>query len=95
MSDATIFVLAFAALLLGRVAVATVVFLFLLPRGDRCPICDDETLRVQRYGWNTLLPWFRTSWCPACGWSGLLRHGPLTVRDVPEPVESGTRGRDR
>ena len=94
MSDAAIFVSAFVALLLGRVAVATIVFFFLLPSGDRCPMCDDATLRVQHRGWNALLPWFRTSWCPGCGWSGLLRHGPLTPREAEEPVTISDRRRD-
>ena len=91
MSDAAIFVTAFVVLLVGRVVVATVVFLFLLPHGDRCPICDDATLRVQNRGWNTLLPWFRTSWCPGCGWNGLLRHGAITPHETREPVASGNR----
>ena len=95
MSDGTIFVLAFAALLVGRVAVATFVFLSLLPRGDRCPICDEATLRVQHRGWNTLLPWFRTSWCPGCNWSGLLRHGAVTPRASSEPPVSAGTGRRR
>lgn len=61
-----------------RAIAATVVFLYLLPDSDRCPICDGVTLRVENKGWNTLLPWFRTSWCLDCGWHGLLRAGPTT-----------------
>lgn len=96
MSDAAIFVIAFVVLLLGRVFAATVVFLFLLTRGDRCLICDGVTLRVQHRGWNILLPWFRTSWCPGCGWNGLLRHGAITPHEVREPVaRSDRRHRNR
>ena len=93
MSDAVIFVSAFVVLLLLRIAGATLVFVLLLPRGDRCPICDDATIRVQHRGWNTLAPWFRTSWCPSCGWNGLLRFGPLTPRDTKEPAATGARDR--
>jgi hypothetical protein len=77
---------AFAVVLVAffvlRVVVATIVFFFILPDGDRCPICDDVTLRVQSKGWNTLMPWFRTSWCLRCNWEGLHRHGPVTPRDA-------------
>lgn len=61
-----------------RGIVATWVFFYLLPAGDRCPNCDGVTIRVQNKGWNALAPWFRTSWCLDCGWHGLLRDGPLT-----------------
>lgn len=64
---------------------ATVVFFYLLPAGDHCPICDGATIRVESRGWNALLPWFRTSWCLDCGWHGLLRDGPLT------PAETASR----
>ena len=57
---------------------ATVIFFYLLPEGDRCLNCDAVTVRVESNGWNSILPWFRTSWCLECGWHGLLRHGPLT-----------------
>lgn len=91
MSDAAIFVSAFVVLLVLRITGATVVFFYLLPRGDRCPICDDSTLRIQHRGWNTLAPWFRTSWCPGCGWAGLLRFGPLALRESVEPAAAGQR----
>ena len=89
MSDAVIFVCAFVGLLILRIVGATAVFLCLLPSGDRCPICDNATLRVQHRGWNSCLPWFRTSWCPSCGWNGLLRFGPLTAHDVAAPTKAG------
>lgn len=78
MSDAAIFVLFFGGFVVLRVAAATVLFIFLLPRGDRCPNCDAVTVRVQPTGLDRLMPWLRLSWCLACGWQGMLRHGPLT-----------------
>ena len=75
MSDATIFVLVFGGLFVLRFIFATICFLFILPDGDRCPICDAATLRVQSKGWNRLMPWFRTSWCYECHWHGLHRGG--------------------
>jgi hypothetical protein len=75
MSDGAIFITAFGGLFILRIIAATVVFLWILPEGDRCPHCDAVTLRVQSAGWNRLMPWFRTSWCYECGWEGLLRHG--------------------
>lgn len=86
----------FVAVLVGffvlRIVVATIVFFFILPDGDRCPICDEVTLRVQSRGWNTLMPWFRTSWCMRCNWEGLHRLGSATpaeaqaVNTTPEPA---------
>jgi hypothetical protein len=81
MSDPLLFAVFFIGIFVLRIIAATIFFLCLLPRGDRCPNCDAVTLRVSSRGWNSLLPWFRTSWCLECGWDGLLRHGPLT----PEP----------
>lgn len=86
--------MAFAVVLVAffvlRIVVATIVFLYILPDGDRCPICDEATLRVQSRGWNTLMPRFRTSWCMRCNWEGLHRHRSVTsatpVIRSPEPV---------
>jgi hypothetical protein len=78
MSDAALFVSLFVGLFVLRVVAATIVFLFLLPRGDRCPNCDQPTLRVTSAFYDRFLPWFRNSWCLVCGWHGLLRRGPLT-----------------
>lgn len=82
MTYAIWFAVVFVGFFVLRAVVVTWVFLFLLPRGDRCPNCDEPTLRVQSRGWNRLLPWFRTSWCTGCGWEGLLREGPSSVRAV-------------
>lgn len=73
MSDAVIFAVVFLGFFVLRAIAATIVFYFLLPAGDRCPLCDEHTLRVKEPAWNLLLPWFRTSWCYRCGWEGLLR----------------------
>jgi hypothetical protein len=82
MSDAALFVLLFGGLFVLRVIAATVVFFFLLPRGDRCPNCDQPTLRVASLLFDRVLPWFRKSWCLTCGWQGLLRRGPLSERSA-------------
>lgn len=74
MSDVVIFAVVFWAFFVLRAIAATIVFYFLLPEGDRCPLCDEPTIRVASPGWNLLLPWFRTSWCYSCGWEGLLRR---------------------
>ncbi len=78
MSDGTIFVMVFGGFVVLRVLAATIVFVWLLPSGDRCPNCDAVTLRVQPTGCDRLMPWLRCSWCLACGWDGMLRYGPLT-----------------
>ena len=78
MWDAVLCILIIGGFFVLRAVLATVFFFYLLPEGDRCPNCNAVTIRVQSRGWNTLLPWFRTSWCYECGWHGLLRRGPLT-----------------
>lgn len=80
MSDAAIFILVFGGLFVLRFVAATLVFLWILPEGDRCPNCDAVTIRVQPTGVDRLFAarWFRLSWCHVCRWEGVLRHGPLT-----------------
>ena len=85
MSDAVIFVAFFGGFFILRIVAATIVFLWILPEGDRCPNCDAVTLRVQSAGWNRLMPWFRTSWCYECGWDGLLRQQPTVMPAPPNP----------
>lgn len=81
MADVVIFVI-FVAFFVLRAIAATIFFYFMLPKSDRCPLCDKPTIRVAS-PWNRLLPWFRTSWCYECGWEGLLR--PATP---PEPAST-------
>ena len=86
-----VFAVVLVAFFVLRIVVATVVFFFILPDGDRCPICDDVTLRVQSRGWNTLMPGFRTSWCLRCNWEGLHRRAPApaeaaAIKRSPEPA---------
>ena len=85
MSDAVIFVVVFGGFFILRIVAATIVFLWILPEGDRCPNCDAVTIRVQSAGWNRLMPWFRTSWCYECGWDGLLREARATLPAPPLP----------
>lgn len=75
MWDAVIFAVVFGGFFVVRAIAATIVFYFLLPESNRCPVCDEPTVRVKSPAWNRMLPWFRTSWCYRCGWEGLLRPG--------------------
>lgn len=94
MSDVMIFGVIFVAFFVLRAIAATVFFYYMLPESNRCPMCDQPTLRVSSPGWNRLMPWFRTSWCYECGWEGLLRRGgplePASTRSQPGqlPVSS-------
>jgi hypothetical protein len=85
MSDAAIFVAIFGGLFVLRIVAATVIFWWILPRGDRCPNCDAPTLRIEARGINRLMRGFRPSWCYACGWEGLLREGELTPQPTSAP----------
>jgi len=76
--DTALFVLIFGGIFALRIVIATIAFVFILPRGDRCPNCDHPTLRVSSVLFDRFLPVFRKSWCITCGWHGLLRRGPLS-----------------
>jgi hypothetical protein len=93
-SDIAWFAVVFVAFFILRAILATWVFLYLLPIGDRCPNCDSVTVRVRSPGWNKALPWFRTSWCQYCGWEGLLRNGPATSSVKASPPERATADND-
>lgn len=73
MSDAALFIVLFGGLFVLRFIAATVVFLWILPDGVRCPSYDTETLRVESRGGLKVMPWFRSSWCYECDWHGLHR----------------------
>lgn len=60
-SDTFLFVLVFAGLVVLRIALATLCFALVLPRGDRCPNCDAVTLRLASRLYDRWLPWFRRS----------------------------------
>jgi len=76
MSDAAWFVLVFGGLFVLRGIAATIVFLWILPDGVRCPQCDAETLRVESGRILRLMKSFRPSWCIRCGWHGVHRISP-------------------
>jgi hypothetical protein len=73
MSDAALFILVFGGLFILRGVAATVVFLWILPDGIRCPQCDAETMRLTPSRIMRLLRGFRSSWCLVCGWRGVHR----------------------
>lgn len=95
MSEATIFVVVIGGLFVLRVIAATLAFLVLLPRGDRCLLCDAPTVRVASRLFDGWLPWFRKSWCLRCGWVGLLRRGPLSDEVDPVTYEPITKSRSQ
>lgn len=83
MSDAVIFVLVLGGIFVLRIAAATVVFFWILPEGVRCPNCDTITVAIHSRWLEALMPWYRKSWCLACGWEGLLRRPPRVAPLTP------------
>ena len=73
MSDAALFVFVFGGLFVLRGIAATIVFLWILPDGIRCPQCDAETAAMQPGLALRYLRSFRSSWCMICGWHGVHR----------------------
>lgn len=74
MSDAAIFALVFGGLMVLRIVAATIVFILILPRGDRCPMCDAVTLRVHSSALRHFHLPLAKRWCLACGWVGVMRR---------------------
>jgi hypothetical protein len=74
MSDAAMFAFVFGGLMVLRIIAATVVFVLILPRGDRCPLCDAVTLRVHSPGLHQFRLPLTKRWCLACGWEGVMRR---------------------
>lgn len=85
MSDIVIFALVLGGMFVLRLVAATVLFYYILPKGDRCPNCDAATARVQSRLMGRLVPKLRKRWCMRCGWEGFLREGALTPE--PQPTE--------
>jgi hypothetical protein len=79
MSDAAIFTLVFGGLFVLRIIAATIVFVLILPRGDRCPMCDASTLRVHAPALRRFHLPLAKRWCLVCGWEGMMRIQPPDV----------------
>lgn len=72
-TDAWIFIGVILGIRVAFIYIATKAFILMIPDGDVCVMCNDETLPIQRDGWWRLLgPRFRRSWCLGCGWEGVL-----------------------
>lgn len=76
MSDGVLFAIIFLGFFVLRGVAATIFFYFLLPDGDRCPMCDAETIHVHSRFWQRTIPGLRPSWCARCRWEGMLRRPP-------------------
>jgi hypothetical protein len=84
MDNSAIFFWFFAVLFVLRAIAATFVYAWLLSDAPECPSCGAETIHVERHGVQRLFPRLRASWCPTCGWEGLLHHAsapPQLPRD--------------
>lgn len=88
MSDAALFVLVFGGLFLLRGIAATIIFLWILPDGIRCPQCDAETSRLEAGRVLRFLPRFRSSWCLTCGWHGVHRVTKGSSASSPQRPEA-------
>lgn len=74
-TDAWIFIGVISALQMAMFILLTKIYFGMLPEGHSCPMCDSETLSVERKGWRRFFGVrFRHSWCIACGWEGLHRR---------------------
>ncbi|WP_309671160.1 hypothetical protein [Gemmatimonas sp.] len=77
-TDAAIFIVFFVTIRCVFIWLATKAFVMMIPDGDACPMCDDETLAIERVGgWRVLGERFRRSWCIGCGWEGVLQRSDV------------------
>ena len=75
LGDAITFIALIVFIRIAVIWLVTQVFIAIIPDGDKCPICDGETLAIQRNGWWRVLgKAYRRSWCLECGWEGVLRR---------------------
>lgn len=93
--DAAIFAGVFLGIRFATMWLATKAFILMIPDGDVCPLCDSQTLAIERNGWWRVLgPTFRRSWCIECGWEGVLRRtdspslSPMSYDGVPSMANS-------
>ena len=94
MNEAWGFFWFFAILFVLRIIAATFVYSWLLSEAPDCPSCGGETVHIQRRGMQWFFPKLRPSWCPDCGWEGLLHFArPMKKRPSPQTSESGARTR--
>lgn len=94
-TDAWMFIAGILAIRVCFIYIATKAFVMMIPDGDRCVICDGDTLAIQRDGWWRILgPRFRRSWCIDCGWEGVLRRSSIPTFFAPDyPARSVANNR--
>jgi hypothetical protein len=63
------------------------VFMWILPRGDRCPMCDAVTERVHAPAAAHLR--LAKRWCLACGWEGMMRLAPAHNTPLSQAAPEG------
>jgi hypothetical protein len=88
MGESALFFWFFAVLFVLRAIAATFVYSWLLSDAPECPSCGGETLHVQPRMFQLLFPRLRPSWCPVCGWEGMLHPVPTPPQDPRESVKT-------
>lgn len=95
LGDAVTFIALFVFIRIAFIWLATQAFLAIIPDGDHCPLCDGETLAIERSGWWRILgPQYRRSWCLDCGWEGVLRRGVIPIFGFSQPGDAMTKSRN-
>jgi hypothetical protein len=88
MSEDAIVFWFFAVLFVLRAIAATFVYAWLLSDAPDCPSCGGETLYVEPRAFQRLFPRLRPSWCPVCGWEGMLHPQRHPVAQPRESVNT-------
>lgn len=70
-----------------------------LPRSRRCPMCADDTLRLESRAHHAasrvIGRTLHLRWCVSCGWQGTARMGPLRPHFSARSAGDGAAGADR
>lgn len=82
------FVAFFVVLLIARLVFAHLVYAWIVSRAPECPCCNADTYRIQRKNVAWLFPNLRPSWCPDCGWEGMLQFGPESGGNIAAAAEA-------
>ncbi len=73
-SDAWTFIAVFVGLRIAFIWLATQAIVALIPEGDICLTCGEETQPlVHEGGWRVLGHRFHRRFCLSCGWEGVAR----------------------
>jgi hypothetical protein len=91
-SDAWMFIGVFVGIRIAIIWMATQFVLALVPEGDVCVTCGEQTQPlVHEGGWHMLGQRFHRRFCLSCRWEGVARTPRISPPPPPPPRSTHTR----